>query len=99
MPPRRMIAADPPSGMDGVAAGSYSREQLARLFEQSNTSLSGNREDRKVPFVTLEPDDDGNYFAARAVVDEPGRTAADMAGEGTEDHRTVVFLDGSEVVP
>ena len=49
--------------------------------------------------MTLEPDDDGNYFVARADADEPGGTAADVAGEGTGDHRTVVFLHGSEVVP
>ena len=81
------------------SGASYEREQLASLFKHSMTNPSAGRKDREVRFETLEPDGDGNYFAVRADADEGAGTAADGTGEGAEDHRTVVFLDASEVVP
>jgi hypothetical protein len=78
--------------------GSYEREQLASLFKHSMTKPPG-QQDREDRFVTLEPDGDGNYFAVRADDGDAAGTAADVTDEGAEDHRTVVFLDESEVVP
>jgi hypothetical protein len=79
--------------------GSYEREQLASLFKRSMTNASASQQDREVRFVTLEPDRDGNYFAVRTDGDEAVGATADVTGEGAGDHRTVVFLDASEVVP
>jgi hypothetical protein len=78
--------------------GPYEHDQLASLFKHSLTNPSADQPDREVRFVTLEPDGDGNYFAVRADGEVAGATA-DVTGGGAEDHRTVVFLDGSEVVP
>lgn len=87
--------------------GSYSREQLASLFKHSVTRLSGIQMGRDVPFMVLEPDESGNFRVVRvdagapeeASADEPEEPASDVAGGVTEDHRTVVFLDASELAP
>jgi hypothetical protein len=77
---------------------SYECEQLAWLFNRSMTNPSVEWEAREVRLITLEPNDEGNYFTARMDPDELVGTAANVTNTGAEDHRTVVFLDLNEMV-
>lgn len=77
--------------------GTYKRDDLLRLFRDPMMDLPNARQDRETRFVTLEPDDEGNYLAVPVAAGEPGEAAADAAGEGAEDHRTIVFLDSDEI--
>ena len=78
---------------------SYSHEQLAWALRNSMAEISHGQQEGEVPFVTLEPDGNGNYSHDRTAADEPVGRRATPAGRRAEDHRTVVFLDASEIVP
>ncbi|HEX9359097.1 MAG TPA: hypothetical protein VF933_35470 [Streptosporangiaceae bacterium] len=78
---------------------SYSHEQLAWALRNSTAEISHGQQRGELPLVTLEPDDNGNYFHDRTAGDEPVGRRPSPAGRRAEDHRTVVFLDASEIVP
>jgi hypothetical protein len=78
---------------------SYSHEQLAWILRNSTAEIPQGQQVGGVPLVTLAPDDNGNYSRDRAAADEPVGTHPSPAGRPAEDHRTVVFLDASEIVP
>jgi hypothetical protein len=72
----------------------YSYDEVAGMLRNIPEELPvDDTQDRKVPLVTLEPDDEGNYVATR-VGDARGRVDEDTAvvGRHPEVHRTVVFL-------
>jgi hypothetical protein len=72
----------------------YPHQEVVWMFRAEEDVLSGGP-DINEPFVTLEPDADGNY----QVTEDPSDGFDRPAAGRSEDHRLVVFLDARALRP
>ncbi len=76
--------------------GRYDMTQIRELFLQAEEIIPPDRRTEDLPFVTLEPDSEGNYRIIQALpgtVTVSGRTLDEYTDDGLSDHRQFVFLD------
>jgi hypothetical protein len=70
----------------------YLLSQVAGMLQEAAVMRAQGQWDEAEPLVTLEPDGDGNYQVAPALVDDVSGPPADETEE-IGDHRQLVFLD------